>query len=521
MQDSKAAPAYGTAFLRDRLNRAPISVKLTLIIMVSSTIALILAGAAFITNEVFSFRQVITHDIQTLADVVGFNVQAPLEFNDRAAAEEVLSALKAHQNIVTAAVYQKDGTLFSVYRRGRQPQPVEDMSARESGFFFRDNHLHLVKQLALGGEKLGTLYIQSDLRRLYSRLQWYGGIVAAVLSLSLLITYLVSTLLQRIVSRPIMSLTGTARSISDNKDYSLRASGQSGDELGVLVQTFNKMLDEIQYRDRQLARHRDQLELQVAERTRQLAHAEHLATLGTFAAAVIHEINDPNATIMDTADKITLALNAARPVLERHGDEDASGTVRRNLESMGPMLQNIIQSAIRIKRLTNNLRMYARKENEQEKPQQQSLVTILRDTLEFVEHRFKHEDITVSVAVPEDIAVNCDRSKISQVFVNLINNAVDALQGRQGKISIAAVAQGDSAVITFSDDGPGIPPEHAARIFDPFFTTKPPDRGTGLGMFFISTILTEYHGSIELTPGTGGACFIIRLPLARERMHGR
>jgi signal transduction histidine kinase len=144
------------------------------------------------------------------------------------------------------------------------------------------------------------------------------------------------------------------------------------------------------------------------------------------------------------------------------------------------------------------------------------LVHPIQESVKLLHHRLKR-DIKVEIDVDPSIQVSCNPQKISQVFVNLINNAIDAMQEGAGKISIESVERNDTVEVHVRDNGPGVSAEAAASIFDPFYTTKSSEAGTGLGLFISRRILEEHQGGLALaSPGREGAEFIISLPSKPE-----
>ncbi|MDO8547919.1 MAG: CHASE sensor domain-containing protein, partial [Nitrospirales bacterium] len=247
--------------------------KLILIIMLTSVIALTLASAGFIIGEAFTFRDSMARNLSTMADVIVANSTAALVFKDQASAEETLSALGAVRSIVTAGIYAKDGPVFARYLRRDaakdHPLPVHP----EDGYRFEGGHLLLFRPIIYDGERIGTVYLQSDMQELNTRLKLYVGIVALVLLASSIAAYLLSSKLQHVVSGPILRLAKTMRIVSSEKDYSVRATKHSQDEIGVLIDGFNDMLAQIQTRDAALQRARNELEKRVEERTKSLEQA--------------------------------------------------------------------------------------------------------------------------------------------------------------------------------------------------------------------------------------------------------
>src|SRR5215471_8228045 len=244
--------------------------KLTLIIMLTSSVALLLAGAAFGTYELIMFRRAMTSHLLTLAEIIGANSTAALAFNDQSAARETLTALSAEPHIVSTTIYARDGRAFAKYFRADMSQDLSPPTPQKDGYHFGQDHLVLFRRIMLDGEQVGTVYIQSDLQELRARLQLYVGIVVAVMLASSCVAFVLSSKLQGVISQPIMHLAQTARVVSVEKNYAVRAVKQSQDELGLLIDGFNDMLHQIQERDAALQQAHDELEKRVRERTQEL-----------------------------------------------------------------------------------------------------------------------------------------------------------------------------------------------------------------------------------------------------------
>jgi signal transduction histidine kinase/ActR/RegA family two-component response regulator/HAMP domain-containing protein len=245
--------------------------KLKLITMASSTVALLLVAVAFLTYEYFAFRQTMVRDLSTQAEIIGNQSTAALTYDDRSNARDILGALSAEKHIVAAGLYAQNGELFASYfvpeRNGPQPMPPR---AGPDGWRFSGDFLVLFQPVRMNGEIIGSIYLKSDLTELHVRLERYAATFVLLTLVSLAATYLLASRLQRIISRPIAHLAETARTVSAEKNYSIRARKESADELGQLIDGFNEMLGQIQKRDNALMLARDELEERVEERTRDL-----------------------------------------------------------------------------------------------------------------------------------------------------------------------------------------------------------------------------------------------------------
>ena len=252
------------------LRDIPIKRKLTIITMMTSGVALLLACIAFVTYEQVSYRRTMATELSMLTDMFDDNVTAGLTFNDARSIETALNSLSAHPRIIAAAVYDKAGQQVAKYQRDNVnavfPSPGDGLTRTE----FKENRLDAFRRIILTGENIGTIYIASDLREITARFWRYGLIVSIVLVLSSLVALVLSAKLQHVISGPISHLASVAHAVATEKNYSVRAAKHGEDELGSLIDGFNEMLAQIQARDAQLQHAQDLLEKRVEERTGEL-----------------------------------------------------------------------------------------------------------------------------------------------------------------------------------------------------------------------------------------------------------
>lgn len=245
-------------FLRD----TPIKRKLTLIILMTSAVALLLACGAFVTYEQVAFRNTMVRDFSITAEMIGFNSAAALSFNDADAAAQTLKGLSAQPHVIGACIYDNKGSVFATYQRDPAVK-VTWPPAQAPGQYFSSESLELFRPIVIAGETAGGIYLRSDLEEMRQRLERYALIAAGVMSAATLIALLIGSKLQRLISEPISDLAVLASRIAVEKDYSVRAAGRGSDELGHLIDGFNHMLAQIAARDAEL-------EKRVAERTQEL-----------------------------------------------------------------------------------------------------------------------------------------------------------------------------------------------------------------------------------------------------------
>ncbi len=250
--------------------RSSIQRKLTFVILTTSLLGLSLACLCSEIYERGSFRGAITSQLPALAGTLGANATASLAFSDKQSAVDILKALSAEPHIVTGCLYDKKGAFFAAYQRAGATDRCSEALAQGEEARFGSDLVTVYRPISLGNEQVGWIEITSDLGALRAKIRRYTQISVVVIVVSVLATFLVSSRLIRLIINPVMELAETADRVTRQEDYALRGTVQSDDEIGALVQAFNKMLDRIQERDAALQTSNSQLETRVAERTRQL-----------------------------------------------------------------------------------------------------------------------------------------------------------------------------------------------------------------------------------------------------------
>src|SRR5580658_7830766 len=239
------------------LRNASIQRKLTFVIVCTSLVGLSLACLSFDLYERVSFRGAMTSELSALADILGANTAASLAFNDRKSAQDMLDALRAERHIVAARLYDSRGMVFAEYRREGIGPEFATSPRHEDGAQFQKDSLTLYRSVSLGSEKTGNIVIISDLGALQAKIRQYTEISVVVILFSVLVTYLISSRLLRLITGPILHLAQIAARVTDKEDYALRALPRGDDEVGTLIGSFNRMLERIQERDAALKAAKD------------------------------------------------------------------------------------------------------------------------------------------------------------------------------------------------------------------------------------------------------------------------
>ncbi|MBN1572768.1 MAG: PAS domain S-box protein [Deltaproteobacteria bacterium] len=228
----------------------------------------------------------------------------------------------------------------------------------------------------------------------------------------------------------------------------------------------------------------------------QLIQAEKLSSLGGILSGVAHELNNPLTSIIGNAQIL----------------------MRRDIPSdIKDKLEVIMKESIRSSKIVGGLLAFAREHKSEKK--MVAINDIIFESYRLREYELRVDDVKMNLNLSEDIPkTSADPYQLQQVFINMINNAHDALVEKNGgTLDIFTLHKGDRIVIEFKDDGIGIPKEHLKKIFDPFFTTKEVGKGTGLGMSIVYGIITDHNGTIDVESEVGkGTKFIIQLPITQE-----
>jgi PAS domain S-box-containing protein len=244
--------------------------KLTLVIMINTIAALCAAGVAFAEYGALRFKQVGLQDLNALANILGTNCTAPLLFKDPSSARDILQALAVKPHIIAAAIYDRDGKPFASYKANSLRDPAFPPPFSDGVSRFSSESVLIYQPIFFDGERVGTVFLVGDRgeeRQLLLRYFYFFGLIVVVVSLG---AYVTAGRLQRPISDPILQLAWTTKMVTGSRDYSIRAGKRSEDEVGVLIDGFNEMLQEIQKRDIELRLASEDLERRVDERTTEL-----------------------------------------------------------------------------------------------------------------------------------------------------------------------------------------------------------------------------------------------------------
>ena len=488
-----------------------LSIKQKLRLLITATVgsALLLACSIVLGYDYLALRESIRNERSILAEIFGSGSAAALRFGDSKAAEEILAGLQAEPHVSGARIHAAGGEVFASYRRNPDSGGFLAGSPRAEGTWFKGGRLLVSRPIRLRGQRIGSIYLESDLDEIDARFKGFAAIVASSLVAAAALALGLFSWLQRIISEPIANIAATAKRVSAGKDYAARAVKASDDELGQLTDTFNEMLAEIQARDQEVMQHRDRLEQEVAARTAELVEARDRAEAANraksaFLANMSHEIRTPMNAILGYSQLLmrdagmSAAAKANLTVVNRSG-EHLLALINDVLD-----MSKIEAGRMGLHAVTFDLR---------------TLVTEIGNLFRLRAER-KGVEFDVLVEGEGERSIVADEGKLRHVLINLLGNAIKFTERGSIGLRVAVERRSDARLwLTgkVTDTGVGIALEEQQQLFRPFVQTQSGvnlQAGTGLGLAISSEYLRLMGGRISVQSERGkGSAFQFELPV--------
>jgi signal transduction histidine kinase len=481
-----------------------ISRRLTWMNLLVSASALLLASVGFLAYDQYTFRENLVRNLSAQAQIIGANSASALMFNDPAAAEHTLSALASFPQIRSAGIVTPDGRIFSRYSQHPEAHVLAVPSlppGHDEEAIFSNDEVILVRSINFQGKTLGAVFIASGLSELSHRVSRYILISFGVLVVSLIAALLISTVYRRGVAQPIISLARTAQTVSEQKNYSLRVDPiPDRTEIGLLIRTFNEMLQQIEFRDQELRKAHGELEQRVQERTTQLVIANK--ELEAFSYSVSHDLRGPLETINGF---VHLLQTKYGPTLDSDGRE---------------YLQYVRQAARRMSELIEDLLNLSRVTTTAMHRQKLDLSALARQTLQELQRR--NPERHVETVIANSPAAEGDNRLLQIVVDNLLQNAWKYTSTReQARIEFGYEKRKSGPVYFVRDNGVGFDILHAETLFKPFQRLHSSSEfpGTGVGLATVQRIIQRHGGDIWADAKVGeGATFYFTIEPIRTTL---
>jgi signal transduction histidine kinase len=483
--------------------RSSIHRKVSFVVLATTVCALLITAAAMAAYDLRTFQQTLVADLTAQADILGLAAAPALEFDDPESAQDYLALLRAKPNVVDAAIYAPNGSLFASYSvdaEGKFPELPE-----LDGYRLEGGKISLFKRVANRHEILGTVYISAR-HGMLARLSGYVGIIGAVMALSLVMATLISRRLQRSVTRPLVAITSVARNVMEQRDFKSRAEKTTDDEIGLLVDAFNGMLTEIERRTETLERSNRDLEREIGERSRAesalRASDDRLRALNVELEARVAtrtaELEEANRDLESFSYSVSHDLRApiravggfASLLVEDHAAE-ISAEARRKLDIIG-------KEAARMGALIDDLLAFSRLGRKAVTRADVDMQELARATFERLTHGGQDRQ-RIDLRLGSMPRAHCDRSLFEQVWGNLIANAIKFSSKRDKPvIEIGGIREEREHVYFVRDNGAGFDAAYKERLFGVFQRLHHDHEfpGTGVGLALVHKIVTRHGGRV-------------------------
>ena len=486
----------------------PIRRKLFLLTLAPTCAALLVASVGFLTWDIVERRRAIEEDVRAEAKVLTDNMAASITFDQLEEMDATLDLLAIRPRVRLACVYKLDGAPFGEYQRKGEaavcPQNPPDENLGWNTFDVRE-------VIAYQNEQNGVFYLSRDLADVHRQLAVGASTIIVLLVLAVGAALALARRMQRSISEPLLGLADVARRISTSRDYSLRAAPISRDEIGVVVRSFNDMLDHIADRTAELSKTNAELQHEVDERKR--VERDRVAALererdanrlkDEFLATLSHELRTPMNAVLGWA-RVLRSTDSDTATRER-GLE----SIERNARAQARLIEDLLEVS-RI--ITGKLRLQVRDID---------LAAIVDTAVDIVRPAALAKRLRLDAQIAARPALTAgDPDRLQQVVWNLLSNAIKFTPA-DGMVTVRLRCQ-DGYILTVQDSGTGIEPRFLPHVFDAFRqadgSATREHGGLGLGLA-IAKQLVEAHGGTIQAHSAGkdqGAAFEVFLPSVIE-----
>ena len=494
-----------------QLKGLSVAAKIRRIILIVSSLGLLVATTlytAMVANESY---ESLAKRISVLGETIAINSTAAISFEDKQTAERVLRSLHAEPDVMYAQLYLLNGTLFARYTSTpdiSQNNPTPWLNSAFNHKTIQQNFeyqfFEYFSPIILDNEIIGYLYIHSTLDTAHKKIISLSLFSGAVFFVLLLLGYWLSARLQKKISGPIHNLAQGMRSVSEDQDYNLRVEKMDDDEIGELIVGFNKMLSQIQQRDRELNAYKEKLELKVQERTADLLKAKDAAEAGNkakseFLANMSHEIRTPLNGVLGLAS-----------IGEKEYAQHPAGENFKLISESGQHLLEVINDILDLSKLESgkfSIEHHAF-----------DLIHAIKKCFNLISEQAKNKGVKISIILEPNLPpwVSGDVLRLRQILINLLGNAIKFTN--EGQVILHCKNENGLILFQVTDTGIGMSEKQAKDIFNPFHqadtSTTREFGGTGLGLAISRNLAKLMGGDILVSSQLGtGSVFTLQLPL--------
>jgi two-component system, sensor histidine kinase len=488
--------------------------KMMRIAVITTAIALLAAGAGMLTHDLSAYRDSWVADLDTQSSILATSASSALITGDKTVTDRNVNAMRLRSTLLVVALYTADGKLLSSFVRPGEAAPPLQLQAVVRSSRVSGGSVELTAPIVEDGHRLGTILLRAH-HDIGARALAYLGIFGLVTLLSMVVALLLSTALQKVITEPLDSMADVARRVTSKRDYSLRAHSSTDDEIGIVVEAFNSMLDEVQTRARDLEQSNTALTTEV--RIRQTAEAALARANGRlettmaalreadrkkdeFLATLAHELRNPLAPVMHA---VKLMESPSADEQQRLWGREV---IARQIQRMALLLDDLLD----VSRITRG-RLELRRDYV-------DLLTLVSSAVETARPLIDAKNHSLTVNLPtEPVELEVDPLRLSQALSNLLTNAAKYTDA-EGHITLTACQDAQGLTIRVTDNGIGIEPSVIKGLFEMFSQIDSAiDRaegGLGIGLALVKGLVTLHGGTVQATSaGLGkGSEFTIRLP---------
>ena len=505
----------------------PIRHKLTAVIMLTSMLVLLLIGSFFVAVEIYSSRTSLEHEITSLANTLSASSKRLLLTNRFDKSANILASLSSQDNVRAAYLFDWDGAPVDEYldRSYSQfllqmipldfPNPDElfwtQLEQKQVNFNWQ--YFSLFMPIQHDGKQIGTIYLLSDLQHLYARLSLVLLVVLIAQAILLGCSWTLAGKLQRPVSDPILKLVEAMTTISQQSDYSVRVEKHGQDEIGLLVDGFNRMLEQIECHRHELVQHQESLEQTVAQRTDALRSAISVLEIAKrqaevaneaksqFLANITHELRTPLIGVLGMNELLfRTTLSEQQQML--------TTTVQKSGEDLLALINDVLDfSKIEAGKMKLEVGEFY-------------LYQTVEDVLESLAGQAVAKGLTLYTDISRAATgkVKTDEPRIRQILLNLLGNAIKFTERGSVRINLRCepgLSGLDRYTIDVVDSGIGMDEKSQEQVFSAFYQADGTDtrrhQGTGLGLAIVQQLVELLGGSVSLdsSPGHGSSFQVV------------